>query len=99
MKDTLIGVDLAKSVFQVHGASMTGPVTFCKEAVARAVSDVHGRPACLCASLLVVEACGSASYWARQMKELGHTVKLIAPQYVRPSSNGRKMTLLTLRRS
>ena len=43
MTDTIIGVDLAKRVFQVHGATMTGHVKFRKN-VARTVSDVHGSP-------------------------------------------------------
>ena len=81
MKDTMIGVDLAKRVFQVHGASMTGHVKFRKkqtrEQFRRFMSD---QPACV----VVFEACGSASYWAREMEALGHEVKLIAPQYVRP---------------
>jgi transposase len=81
MKDTMIGVDLAKRVFQVHGASMTGQVKFRKkltrEQFRRFMSE---QPACI----VVFEACGSASYWAREMEALGHDVKLIAPQYVRP---------------
>ncbi len=81
MKDTIIGVDLAKRVFQVHGASMTGHVKFRKkltrEQFRRFMSE---QPACI----VVFEACGSANYWAWEMKALGHEAKLIAPQYVRP---------------
>ena len=81
MKDTMIGVDLAKRVFQIHGASTTGQVKFRKkltrEQFRRFMSE---HPACV----VVFEACGSASYWAREMQSLGHDVKLIAPQYVRP---------------
>ena len=81
MKDTMIGVDLAKRVFQIHGASTTGQVKFRKkltrEQFRRFMSE---QPACI----VVFEACGSASYWAREMEALGHDVKLIAPQYVRP---------------
>ncbi|MDQ1900849.1 IS110 family transposase [Paracoccus sp. WLY502] len=81
MKDTMIGVDLAKRVFQLHGASMVGDVKFRKKLTRdqfRAFMAQH--PACL----VVFEACGSASYWAREMEALGHETKLIAPQYVRP---------------
>lgn len=81
MKDTMIGVDLAKRVFQLHGASMAGQVMFRKKLTRdqfRAFMAQH--PACL----VVFEACGSASYWAREMAALGHEAKLIAPQYVRP---------------
>ena len=81
MKDTMIGVDLAKRVFQVHGASMTGHVKFRKkltrEQFRRFMSE---QPGCI----VVFEACGSASYWAREMEALGHETRLIAPQYVRP---------------
>lgn len=81
MKDTVVGVDLAKHVFQVHEASMTGHVKFRKkltrEQFRRFMAE---RPACV----VVFEACGSASYWAREMEALGHEARLIAPQYVRP---------------
>ncbi len=81
MKDTMIGVDLAKRVFQLHGASPAGQVKFRKkltrEQFWRFMSD---QPACV----VVFEACGSASYWAREMEKLGHEVRLIAAQYVRP---------------
>ena len=81
MKDTMIGVDLAKRVFQLHGASMTGQVKFRKkltrEQFRRFMSD---HPTCV----VVFEACGSASYWAREMERLGHEARLIAAQYVKP---------------
>jgi transposase len=81
MKDTMIGVDLAKNVFQLHGASKTGHMMFRKkltrEQFRRFMSE---QLPCL----VVFEACGSANYWAREMKKLGHDAMLIAPQYVRP---------------
>jgi transposase len=81
MKDTIIGVDLAKRVFQLHGATTTGHVMFRKkltrEQFRRFMAEHHP-------CLVVFEACGSASYWAREMAKLGHDAKLIAPQYVRP---------------
>lgn len=81
MKDTMIGVDLAKRVFQVHGASMTGDVKFRKKLTREQFRlFMAGQPA----SVVVFEACGSANYWAREMERMGHEVKLIAPQYVRP---------------
>ena len=81
MKDTMIGVDLAKRVFQLHGAAMTGEVKFRKKLTReRFRVFMAGQPA----ALVVFEACGSASYWAREMEALGHEVRLIAPQYVRP---------------
>ena len=81
MNDTMIGVDLAKAVFQLHGASMTGQLKFrMKLARSRFRKFMGDQPP----SVVVMEACGSAHYWAREMIKLGHEVKLIAPQYVRP---------------
>lgn len=81
MKDTIIGVDLAKRVFQLHGMSMNGQVKFRKKLSREQFrAFMAQQPDCL----VVFEACGSASYWAREMQTLGHEVKLIAPQYVRP---------------
>lgn len=81
MKDMMIGVDLAKNVFQLHGATMTGELKFRKKLTRPQFQRFMAGhdPA-----LVVLEACGSASYWAREMKRLGHEVKLIAPQYVSP---------------
>jgi transposase len=81
MKDTMIGVDLAKNVFQLHGASMTGQLRFRKK-LTRTVflSFMAEQPP----AVVVMEACASASYWARELIKLGHEVRLIAPQYVRP---------------
>ena len=81
MKDTMIGVDLAKSVFQLHVASMAGHLKFRKKVTRVQFRHFMAKhePA-----VVVLEACGSASYWAREMVKLGHEVRLIAPQYVRP---------------
>lgn len=78
---TTIGIDLAKNVFQVHGALLSGEVKF-----RRKLSRQHFRRfmAGQGASIVVMEACGSAHYWSREMTKLGHEVRLIAPQYVRP---------------
>jgi len=81
MKDTIIGVDLAKRVFQLHGATMRGHVTFRKKLTREQFwRFMAEHPPCM----VVFEACGSASYWAREMAEPGHDAKLIAPQYVKP---------------
>ncbi|MDR9395299.1 MAG: IS110 family transposase, partial [Roseovarius sp.] len=81
MKDTIIGVDLAKRVFQLHGATVAGEVKFRKKLTR---DQFLAFMAAQSAALVVFEACGSASYWAREMEALGHEVRLIAPQYVRP---------------
>lgn len=81
MKDTMIGVDLAKTVFQIHAASMTGGLLFRKK-VRRPqfLQFMASQPP----ALVVMEACGSAHHWARELTTAGHEVKMIAPQYVRP---------------
>src|SRR5690554_1933540 len=80
-KDTMIGVDLAKSVFQLHGASMTGRPQFCKKLSWQSFSRFMAEQP---PAVVVMEACGSAHHWAREMTRLGHEVKLIAPHYVKP---------------
>jgi len=77
----MIGVDLAKNVFQLHAASMTGHPKYRKKLPRNnfAAFMAQQPPA-----IVVMEACGSAHYWAREMIKLGHEVKLIAPQYVKP---------------
>ena len=80
-KDTMIGVDLAKSVFQLHGASMRGKVKFRKK-LSR--SQFQRFMADHAPAVVAMEACGSANYWARELSRLGHEVKLIPPRYVKP---------------
>ena len=81
MKDMMIGVDLAKNVFQVHGALRTGEIQFRKK-LTRTQFPVFMAQQEPC--LVIFEACGGANYWAHEMRTIGHEVKLIAPQYVRP---------------
>ena len=81
MKDMMIGVDLAKNVFQVHGALRGGEVQFRKKLTRKQFSVFMAQQE---PCLVIFEACGGAHYWAREMITLGHDVKLIAPQYVRP---------------
>ncbi len=81
MSDTIIGVDLAKRVFQLHATDLVGNVKFRKKLTREQFQKVMSEmPACT----VVFEACGSASYWAREMEGMGHCAKLIAPQYVKP---------------
>jgi transposase len=77
----MIGIDLAKNVFQLHGASMMGEVKFRKK-IGRGqfLRFMEAQPPCVA----VMESCGSAHFWARELVKFGHAVKLIAPQYVRP---------------
>jgi transposase len=76
-----IGFDIAKQVFQAHGADATGRVVFRKRLVrAKVVEFSAGQAPCVVA----LEACGGAHHWAREIGRLGHTVKLIPPAYVKP---------------
>ena len=81
MNDMMIGVDLAKNVFQVHGALRTGEVQFRKKLTRKQFPAFMAQQE---PCLVIFEACGGAHYWAHKMTEMGHEVKLIAPQYVRP---------------
>src|SRR4051794_2944512 len=76
-----IGLDLAKSIFQVHGADASGAVVFRKRLRRSQVRPfLAAQPPCTVA----LEACGSAHYWAREIGLLGHAVRLIPPAYVKP---------------
>ena len=81
MKITTIGVDLAKALFQVHGVDKHGKVGLRKQLKRK---DVLSFFANLEPCLIGMEACGSAHYWARKLSALGHTVRLMAPQFVKP---------------
>lgn len=84
---TTLGIDLAKLVFQLHGVDGRG-VAVLRRQVRRGqlLSVVAQLPPCLVA----MEACASAHYWGRQIQALGHQVKLIPPQYVKPFVKGHK---------
>lgn len=81
MQITTIGLDLAKSVFQVHGVDMTGKFIVAKQLRRGQVLGFFSKlPPCL----VGMEACSTAHHWARELIKLGHTVRLIPPAYVRP---------------
>ncbi len=81
MKITTIGIDLAKIVFQIHGVDERGKVGVRKQ-LKRAEMSVYFANLKPC--LIGMEACGSSHYWARKLEGYGHTVKLMAPQFVKP---------------
>jgi transposase len=81
MKATTIGIDLAKSVLQVHGVDERGNAVVRKQLKRDQVLPFFGN---LAACRIGMEACGSAHYWARKLEKLGHSVKLMAPQFVKP---------------
>jgi transposase len=81
MKISTIGIDLAKEVFQIHAADQSGKVVQRKK-LRR--SEMLTYFANLETCLIGMEACSSAHYWARKLVAMGHTVKLMAPQFVKP---------------
>ena len=87
MKRTTIGFDLAKRVFQLHSVDPdTGEIS--QQTLKR--SQVLRHFAKRQPSVVAMEACGSAHYWARELAKLGHEVRLIAAQFVRPFVKGNK---------
>ncbi len=78
---TIVGFALAKNVFQLHGAAADGTVLFRKKLTRLQFPRFMAEQA---PCLVAIEACGGAHYWAREMRRLGHDVRLIAPRYVRP---------------
>lgn len=87
MKITTIGVDISKSVFHLVATNHAGKLVK-KKQLKR--NQVLAHLAQIESCLVAMEACGSANYWARELQALGHDVKLIAPQYVKPYVKGNK---------
>src|ERR671938_1804099 len=78
---TTVGLDLAKNLFQVHGADAQGrPVLKRRLSRVKVLEFFATLPACL----VGIEACAAAHYWARELAKLGHAVRLMPPRYVRP---------------
>jgi transposase len=81
MEITTIGLDLAKSVFQVHGVDATGQVVVRRSLRRAQMLPFFARlPSCL----VGMEACGTSHHWARELIKLGHEVRLMPPAYVKP---------------
>jgi transposase len=84
---TTIGIDVAKDVFGVHGVDGRGQVTMRKRLVRKHLLEFMSKlPACL----VGLEACTSAHYWARELGQLGHRVKLMSPRFVKPYRKSEK---------
>jgi transposase len=78
---TTIGLDIAKSVFQVHGVDAEGNVVFRRQLKRRYVLPFFQKlPPCL----VGIEACATSHYWSRELQALGHKVRLMPPAYVKP---------------
>lgn len=81
MNVTTVGIDLAKNVFQIHGINESGHAVVKKQLKRNHMAEFFIN---LPPSLIGMEACGSAHHWARKLQSMGHTVRLMAPQYVKP---------------
>jgi transposase len=78
---TTVGLDIAKSVFQVHGIDAAGKVIIRRQLKRRHVLPFFQRlPACV----VGLEACATSHHWSRELRALGHTVRLMPPAYVKP---------------
>jgi transposase len=82
MKDLkVLGIDLAKNIFQLHGIDSKGKVLFRKRVKRENLAQfIINLPLCL----IGMEACASAHYWARRFQAMGHEIKLMSPQFVKP---------------
>ena len=88
MSIVTVGIDLAKNIFAVHGVDENGKAVLIKPKVSRdqLLPMIAQLPPCL----IGIEACSGAHHWARQFREYGHTVKLMAPKFVTPYRMGGK---------
>ena len=81
MKITTIGIDLAKNVFQIHAVNEHGKTVLKKQLKRDQMAAFFANlPPCL----IGMEACGGAHHWARKLSSFGHSVRLMAPQFVKP---------------
>ena len=80
-KVSTIGLDLAKNVFQVHGVDDEGQVVIRRQLRRRQILTFFAKlPPCL----IGMEACATSHYWARELRKLGHEVRLMPARYVKP---------------
>ena len=78
---SVIGLDLAKNVFQIHAVDAAGQVILRKQIRRNGMMRFFAR---LSPCLIGMEACGSAHYWHRVLSQLGHEVKMMPPVFVKP---------------
>ena len=79
---TTIGLDIAKSTFQVHGVDATGEVILRRRLTRARVVAFFAK---LAPCLVGIEACATSHHWARQLRNVGHEVRLMPPSYVKAS--------------
>ena len=83
MEITTIGLDIAKRVFQAHGVDASGKAVLRRKLRhAEVLAVFEGLPPCL----VGIEACGTAHHWAREIRALGHEVRLMPASYVKPGA-------------
>lgn len=80
-KISVLGIDLAKNLFQLHGVDNKGNIVLRKRLSRDTLLSFAAN---LSKCLIGMEACGGSNYWARELTKLGHEVKLMAPQFVKP---------------
>lgn len=87
MNIVFMGIDLAKNVFQLCGLNQAGKPVYTRRVERKILlQTLVNIPACL----IGIEACTGAFYWQREFEKLGHKVKIISPQYVKPFIRGQK---------
>lgn len=87
MRVAFLGVDLAKNIFQLHGEDVDGRVLLQRRVRRdRLMNEIKALPPCI----IGIEACTGAFYWQRQFEAVGHRVRIIAPQYVKPFTQHQK---------
>jgi transposase len=87
MKTSILGIDLAKNYFQVCGLNQANKVQFNRQLTRNKLPEfMQQQPP----TLVAMEACSSSNYWARKFVEMGHTVKLVPAQHVKPFVKGNK---------
>ena len=87
---TTIGLDIAKSVFQVHGVDAIGNVVIRRQLKRRYVLAFFQK---LAPCVVGIEACATSHHWSRELKALGHTVRLMPPAYAKPYVKRQKVTI------
>lgn len=87
MKTSILGIDLAKNYFQVCGLNQSNKVQFNRKLTRNKLAEFMQQQSPV---LVAMEACGSSNYWARKFEEMGHTVKLVPAQHVKPFVKGNK---------
>lgn len=87
MKTSILGIDLAKNYFQVCGLNQSNKVQFNRKLTRNKLAEFMQQQSPM---LVAMEACGSSNYWARKFEEMGHTVRLVPAQHVKPFLKGNK---------